>query len=127
MSKTENKVDQMHTIADDLIQEAIKKEIEASEFPTILAMIYNRVGQILAVPALAVAEESVERLRAFQDLKNIQEGKMPQNGTLNSLLEKDSKEAKIEDLSTGNITIPEALLLTEEGLPIANEATWANQ
>jgi hypothetical protein len=119
-------VEKMHNITDDFLIDLSDQDVEAVMLPTVIAMICNRAGQVLSIPSQAILKEALERLKAFQDLTDVNNGKLPQNGTMDELIEKPkiSLLAGVGDIVTPPITLPSTGLVTAEGLPMVDENTY---
>jgi hypothetical protein len=122
-------VEKMHQLGDSFINEMAMQDVEAVMLPTILAIIANRAGQVLQIPSQAVLEEALKRLKAFQDLRDVNNGKLPENGTMDELIKKP-KISLLEGVSSANIATPQIVspstgIVTAEGLETVDENTYA--
>ena len=125
----EQRVEVMHKASDDFLKLLTERDIPVVDLPTVMAMIYNRAGQILQIPSADIVDESVNRLMAFQDLKAVNEGKTPQNNTMIDMGAIDDKqvESLLAGVNNAQVITPACPILTNEGIPIADENTWLNQ
>ena len=127
MTKEEEKeqaaamVHDIQQTADDFLIQLREKEIEPIQLPLAVAMIAHRAGQVVGIPSIALLEASLDRLKMMQDYKDAKEGKLPQNGTMDELID----PSLANDEGSSLLKPPSTNILTAEGLPQADHNTWA--
>ena len=114
-------VSTIQKIADDFLISLREQDVEPIQLPLAVAMIAHRTGQVIGIPAIALLEASLDRLKMMHDYKDAKEGKLPQNGTMDELID----TSLVNDEGSSLLAKPPtSTILTADGLPQADHNTW---